>query len=186
MDNIHLHRITLKSREVLDSAKAHMSCQYFSGTSRPDTSHIIQEVLITDGYGEFQRVRALMDCGAKSVSMALRLRKWLGLAEEPAYITILGPNIQMVSHTNNGQNTAFTGQYKEHLSLVAELEVLVVPLRAHYLVLRLPWFQSRNTDDDWQSGRHLALRTPGGAEVVAVDRIDHQECNENEPGSMDR
>ena len=61
--------------------------------------------------------------------------------------------------------------------------------RAHVglqLGFGLPWFQSRNPDVDWQSRRLLALQTPGGAEVVAVDRIDHQECPGNVPGSMAR
>jgi len=74
----------------------------------------------------------------------------------------------------------------EHLSPVQESEVLVVPMRAYDLVLGLPWFQYRNPDVDWQSGRLLALRTPGGAEVVAVDRVDHQECPGNAPGSTAR
>jgi len=61
-----------------------------------------------------------------------------------------------------------------------------VPMRACDLVLGLPWFQSRNPDIDWQSCRHLALRTPGGAEVVAVDRVDHEECPGNAPRSTAR
>jgi hypothetical protein len=78
---------------------------------------------------------------------------------------------------------AFTVQYMDHLSPIQEAEVLVVPMRTYDLVLGLPWFQSRNPDIDWQSGQLLALRTPGGAEVVAVDRVDHQECPGNIPGS---
>jgi len=74
-------------------------------------------------------------------------------------------------------------QYMERLSPVQESEVLVVSMRAYNLVLGLPWFQSRNPDVDWQRGRLLALRSPGGAEVVAVDWVDHQECPGNAPGS---
>jgi len=47
----------------------------------------------------------------------------------------------------------------------------------------LPWFQSRNPDVDCQCGPHFALRTAEGVEVVAVDRVDHQECTGNVPGS---
>jgi len=61
-----------------------------------------------------------------------------------------------------------------------------VPMRAYDLVLGLPWFQSRNPDVDWQSGRLLALRSPGGVEVVAVDRVEHQECPGNAPESTAR
>ena len=63
----------------------------------------------------------------------------------------------------------------EHLLPVQEWEVLVVPMRAYDLGLGLPWLQSRNPDVDWQHGLLLALRTPGGAEVVAVDWVDLQE-----------
>jgi len=69
-----------------------------------------------------------------------------------------------------------------HLSPVQEAEVLVVRMQAYDLVLGLPWFQPRNPDVDCQSGRLLALRTPGRAEVVAVDLVDHQECPGNVPG----
>ena len=61
-----------------------------------------------------------------------------------------------------------------------------MPMRAYDLVLELPWFQSRHPDVHWQSGRLLALRTPGGAEVVAVDRVDCQKCPGNAPGSTAR
>jgi hypothetical protein len=115
--------------------------------------------------------------------MAPRVQKQLGLADEPAYITTLGLNGQVMAHTSDSRKTAFTVQYMEHLSLVQESEMLVVPIRAYDLVLGLAWFQSRNPDVDWQSGRLLALRTPGGAEVVAVDRADHQECPGRVPGS---
>jgi hypothetical protein len=186
MDSIQPHRIALKSRVLMESPKAHMSSQYLCGTSRPDTSHIIHEVFIRDGSGEMQRVRALIDCGATSIFMTPRLRKRLGLADEPAYVTTLGLNGHVMAHASESRKTTFTVQYMEHLSPVQESEVLVVPMRAYDLVLGLPWFQSRNPDVDWQSGRLLALRTPGGAEVVAVDRVDHQECPGNAPGSTAR
>ena len=67
----------------------------------------------------------------------------------------------------------------QHSSLVQESDVLVVPIRAYDLVLGLRWFQSSNSDVDWQSGRLLALRTPEGAEVVRVDQADDQECPGN-------
>ena len=91
-----------------------------------------------------------------------------------------------MAHTSDSRKTAFTVQYMEHLSQVQESEVLVVPMRAYDLVLGFPWFQSRNPDVDWQSGRLFALRTTGGVEVVAVDRVDHQEYPGNVPGSTAR
>ena len=74
----------------------------------------------------------------------------------------------------------------KHLAPVQEPEVLVVLMRAYDLGLGLHWFQSRNPDANWQHGRRLALRTAMGAEVVAVDRVDHQECPKNVPGSKAR
>jgi len=71
----------------------------------------------------------------------------------------------------------------EHLLLVQGSEVLVVPMWAYNLVLGLPWFQSRNPDINWQLGRLLALRIPWAAELLAVDRVDHQECPGIVPGS---
>jgi hypothetical protein len=133
-----------------------------------------------------QRVRALIDCGATSIFMAPRPRKPLGLADEPAYITSLGLNGHVMAHASESRKTMFTVQYMENLSPVQESHVLVVPMRDYDWVLGLPWFQSRNPDVDWQSGRLLALRTAGGAEVVALDRVDHQECPGNAPGSTAR
>ena len=98
----------------------------------------------------------------------------------------LGLNGQVIAHVSDSQKTAFTVQYMEHISPVQESEVLVVPMQTYEMVLGLPWFQSRNSNVDWPSGRLLALRTPGGAEVVAVDRVDHQECPGNVPGSTAR
>jgi hypothetical protein len=118
--------------------------------------------------------------------MAPRLRKRLGLADEPAYVTTLALNGHVMAHASESRKTTFTVQYIEHLSPVQELEVLVVPMRAYDLVLGLPWFQSRNPDVEWQNGPLLSLRTPGGAEVVEVDRVDHQECAGNAPGSTAR
>jgi len=186
MDTIQPHWIALESRVLFESPKALLSSQYLCGTSRPDTSHIIHKVFIRDGHGEMQCVRALIDCGATSIFMAPRLRKRLGLADEPAYITTLGLNDQVMAQASESRKTAFTVQYIEHLAPIEESEVLVMPMRAYDLVLGLPWFQSRNPDVNWQRGRLLALRTPGGAEVVAVDRVDHRECPGNVPGSTAR
>jgi len=160
MDSIQSHRIASKSWVLMESPKAHRSCQYLGGTSRPDTSHIVHEVFIGDGSGEMQRVRALMDCGATSIFLTLSLQIRLGLADEPPYVTTPGLNGHRMAHTSESRNTTFTVQYMEHLSPVQESEVLVVPMRAYNLVLGLPWFQSRNPDVDWQCGRRLALRTP--------------------------
>jgi hypothetical protein len=63
----------------------------------------------------------------------------------------------------------------EHWSPVQESEVLLVTMQAYDLVMGLPWFQWRNPDVYWQSGKLLALGTRGKADKVAVDRVEHQE-----------
>jgi hypothetical protein len=186
MDSIQPHQISLKSMVLLESPKALMPSQYLCGTSRPDMSHIIHDVLLRDGSGEMQQVRAVIDCGATSIFMAPRLRKRLGLADEPAYVMTLGLNCQLIAHASESRKTAFTVQYMEHLAPVQESEVLVVAMWAYDLVLGLPWFQCRNPDVNWQRGRLLALQTLGGAEVVAVDRVDLQQCPGNIPRSTAR
>jgi hypothetical protein len=133
-----------------------------------------------------QGVRALIHCGATSIFMTPTLRKRLGLADEPAYVTTLGLKGHVMAHASDSRKTTFAVQYIEHLSPVQQSEVPVVPMRAYDLVLGFPWFQARNPDVDWQSGRLLALRTPVGTEVVAMDRVDHQECSWNAQRSTAR
>jgi hypothetical protein len=128
MDSIQPHRIALKSRVLFQRPKPLVSSQYLCGTSRPDMSHIIHEVFIRDGSGEMQRVQSVIDCGVTNIFMAPRLRKRLGLADEPAYVKTLGLNGQVMAHTNESRKMAFTVQCMEHLSPVHESEVLVVPM----------------------------------------------------------
>jgi len=118
--------------------------------------------------------------------MAPRLRKYLGLADHPPCLMTLGLNGQVMAQTSQSQQTVFTVQYKEHLSPGQEWEVQVVSMLAHDLVFGFLWFQSRNLDVDWQQGRNWALQTTGGAEVVGLDRVDHQECPGNVPRSTAR
>jgi len=133
-----------------------------------------------------QRMRALIDGGATSFFMAPRPWKRPGLMDEPAYVTTLGLNGQVMAHAYDSRKTAFTIQYVQHSSPFRESEVLVVPMPAYDLLLGMPWVQSRNSEVDWQRGQHRALQTPGGADVVAVDRVDHQECPGNVPESTAR
>jgi len=61
-----------------------------------------------------------------------------------------------------------------------------MPMRAYNLVLGLPWLQSRNPDVDCQCSGPFVRKTPGQADVVAVDRVEQQECHTNEPAYMGR
>ena len=87
-----------------------------------------------------------------------------------------------MAHTSESQKMAFLVWYMEHVSPVQQWEVLAVPMRAYHLVLGMPWFQSKNRDVIWQHGRLLALQTPRGADIVALDQVDHKECHGNVPG----
>ena len=118
--------------------------------------------------------------------MTPRLRTWFCLEHEAAYVTTLGLNGQVMANVSNSRQTDFTVQCMENISPVQESEVLVVPIRAYNLVFRLRWFRARNPDVDWQSVRLFALRTPGGAQEVAMDWVNHQECPGNVPGSTAR
>ena len=111
MDIIQLHQIALKSRLVLDSWKALMSSQYLCGTSRSDTSQIIQKDVIGDASGEMKCVRALINCGTTSIFVVLRLQKWLGLLDKPAYVITLSLNGQVMIHPSESPETVFTVQY---------------------------------------------------------------------------
>ena len=92
LEEVQPHRISLKSRVVLESPRARMLSQYLCGTETPDSAHIIHQVKIQDRNGEMKRVRALIDCGTTSIFMAPRLLKRLGISHEAAHITTLGLN----------------------------------------------------------------------------------------------
>jgi hypothetical protein len=149
-------------------------------------SHIIHEVLIRDGSGEMEHIRAHINCGTTGILLALRLGTELGVVDEPGYVTTLGLNGQEMADTSKSRKTAFTVQYMDPLTPVQESAVLVMRMLAYDLDVGLPWFQSRNPDVDWQHCPLLALRTPCGAELVAVGQVDIQECPGNVQGSTAR
>ena len=62
----------------------------------------------------------------------------------------------------------------------------MVAMQTYDLFLGLHLFQSRNPDVDWQCGRLLALRIPGGAAVVAVELVGNEEWRRDVPGSTAR
>jgi hypothetical protein len=60
----------------------------------------------------------------------------------------------------------------EHLKLVDESEVLVIPMKAFDLVLGWPWFKACNPEIDWTKGRLAALRTPNGPQRANIPEAD--------------
>jgi len=165
LDEVQPHRISLKSRVVLESPRARMLSQCLCGTETPDSAHIIHEVQIRDRNGEMQRVRALIDCGATSIFMAPRLLKRLGISHEAAHITTLILDGGVTQHPKASRKTRITMQYLDYLAPVNESDVLVVPMHAYDLVLGLPWCHKRNPDIDWAHLRLTTLRSPSASGV---------------------
>jgi hypothetical protein len=91
LDEIHPHRIALKSNVIL-AGRALMSSQYLCGIERPDSVHIILEVLLRNIHGNMQRVKALIDCGATSIIISLTLLRKLELPHKPALTSTQGVN----------------------------------------------------------------------------------------------
>jgi hypothetical protein len=126
LEEIQQHRISLRPRVVLETPKALMSSQYLCGTARPDSSHIVHEAQIWTQLGKFQRIRALIHCGATSIFISPHLLNRLGLPHEAAHITSHGLDGQVIAPARESGKTAITVQYMDHLAPVHELEVLVV------------------------------------------------------------
>jgi len=62
--------------------------------------------------------------------------------------------------------------------------VLVVHMWASNFIVGLLWLESRVTDVNWQQGQLLALLTPGGEDMVAVDWVHYPECPRNVQGCV--
>jgi len=162
LEEIQPHRISLRPRVVLESPKALMSGQYWSGTARPDSSHIVHEVQIRDQHSALQRIRALIHCGATTIVISPQPLNRLGLTHDAAHNTTHCLDGQEIAHVRESRKTAMTVQYMDHLALVYKTEVEVVPMRAYDLVLGLPWFKTRQPEMDWATGRLTSLSTPSG------------------------
>jgi hypothetical protein len=150
-----------------------MSSQYLCGTERPDSAHIVHEVLVRNIHGNMQRVKALLDCGATSIFISPSLLRKLELPHEPAFTSTQGLNGQVMMSAKESRKASLLVQYFEHLKPVDESEVLVVPMKAYDLVLGLPWFKARNPEIDWTKGRMTALRTPNGPQRAKIPEADH-------------
>ena len=162
LEQIQLHRISLRPRVVLESPKALMSSQYLCGTARPDSLHIVHEVQIRDQHGELQRIRALINSGATNIVISPQLLTRPGLPDEAVHITTHGLDGQVIAHARENRKTPMTVQYMDHFAPVHEPEVLAVPIRAYNLVLGVPWFKTRKPEIDWATGQLTSSRTPTG------------------------
>jgi len=184
LDEIQPHRITLKSRVILEG-RALMSSQYLWGTERPDSAHIIHEVLVWNMHGNGQRVQELIDCGAMSIFILPSLLRKLELPHEPAFTSTQGPNGHVMMSAKESRKASLLPQYVEYLEPDDESEVLVVPMKAYDLVLGLAWFKARNPEIDWSKGRLSAPRTPNGSQWATMWEPDRAspllECGEENP-----
>jgi hypothetical protein len=84
LDEIQLHRISLKSRVILEGRNVMLS-QYQCGTARPDSADNIHEVPERNIHSNMQRVKALINCGATSIFISLSILRTLELPHEPAF-----------------------------------------------------------------------------------------------------
>ena len=148
LEEVQPHRISLKSRVVLESPRGRMLSQYLCGTETPDSAHLIHEVEILHSNGEMQRVRALIDCGATSIVMAPRLLKRLGISHEAAHITSFSLDGGVMQPAKDSRKTQIKIHYLDYLAPVNESDVLVILMRAYNPVLGFPWFHKRNPDID--------------------------------------
>jgi hypothetical protein len=156
-----MHRIALKSRVRLEapSSQALLSSQYLCGSSRPDTSHVIDEISIQDVQGNWTRVKAIIDCGATSIFASPRLIEILGLGIEQAHTTTYGLDGNIMSHARDSRKTRLSVRYFEHEQPVDESDVLIVPMTAYDLVLGLRCFKTRYPEIDWEAGKLLSLQS---------------------------
>jgi hypothetical protein len=105
---------------------------------------VIHEIFIQDVQGNWTRVKALIDCGATSLSIfaSPRLIEILGLGTQQAHTTIYGLDGNIRSHVKDSRKTRLSVSYFEHKQPVDESDVLIVPMTAYDLVLGLPWFKT--------------------------------------------
>jgi len=71
------------------------------------------------------------------------------------------------------QEASLVVQYFEHLKLVDEWEVSVVPMKAYDPFLALPWFMARNPGIDRSTGRLRFLPTRNGSQQAKNREEDH-------------
>jgi len=171
LDKVQPQQIALNSRVVLESPRAWISRQKPCGTEMPDSSHNVHEVQIWDRKGEMQHVQVLFDGGTTSMFMPLRILKQLGISHEAAHITTLGWNRGVMQHAKDRQKTRITVQYLDYLSLVDELDVLVVPMQVFNLVPGLPWFYRRNPDIDCGGDGLTSLQSLSASGVEEMIRM---------------
>jgi hypothetical protein len=130
LDDVKPHRLALQSRVILDSHRAVMSSHHLCGTPKPDTAHIVHEVEVRDAHGEMQRVGALIDCVATSILSAPRLRRRLGIRDEPALTATVGLDGRVMVEAKDSRKATISVRYLDQLAPVEEPEVFIVPMRA--------------------------------------------------------
>jgi hypothetical protein len=139
-----------------------MSNQYLCGTGRPDSSLFVFEVQIRDQHAGLQQILALMNHGGTTIFISLRLLNRLGLPHKAAHIRTHSLDSQVFVHARKCCKMAKMVHDMDHVGLVHEPEVLVIPIRTYDLVLGLALFICRKPDRHWDTGRLTALRTACG------------------------
>jgi hypothetical protein len=85
--------------------------------------------------GNMQQVTAFIDYGATSIFISPSLLRKLEIPYEPAFTSTHGLDGQVMMSTQESRKASLLVQYFEHHKPVDESEVLVVPMKAHNLVL---------------------------------------------------
>jgi len=112
-------------------------------------------------HGELQQIRALIHCGATRIFISPHQLNTLRLPHEAMHSTAHSLDSQVIAHAWDSRKSVMTVHYKEHSAPVTQPEVLVVPMTAYYLVLELPWFQTRKPEIHWATSQLTSLRTLG-------------------------
>jgi len=119
-----------------------------------------------------QQGKALIDCGARSISISPSLVRKLELPHEPAFTSTQGLNDQVMMSAKESQKASLLVQYFEPLEPVDKSEVLVFRMKAYDLGLGLPWFKARNEEIDGSKGPLTALRTINGSQRATIPESD--------------
>jgi hypothetical protein len=80
------------------------------------------------------------------------------MPHNPTFTSTQRLNGQVMMSAKDSRKASVLVQYFEHLKLVDESEVLVVPMNAYNLFLALPWLKVKNLEFDWTKGRLTDLR----------------------------
>ena len=81
--------------------------------------------------GKMQPVQALIDCGASSIFMTVRLLKWLRISYQAVHIITLAMTGGVMQYAKDSRTMRITVRYLNYLTLVDRSDIVVVAMRAY-------------------------------------------------------